>query len=465
MLFLPLHALGVVLYIIGHRVSATLIFFFFLTDGFQLIPYPEVLFNTYMGISKGIDLAFIYAFVLFLYGLWRYDDFLPKSLAAKLIFGYTGLLLLLSCISLFYYRIPVSEVLRTVRPFLLVYAYFPFRRLTSEQYEKVFLALWWITLGLGVLFILQSITGFPILSNANSGGTVGIFTRFYNFPIYCWLFAFVSIFHPFPRDWRWRYLGITVCSMVVILGFSRAALAQYAAVILFGWLLTRMSLRRILWIGIPTAIVAGGLFVVALGAIQGGRTMADFQRIMEGEIVETVEAEATAEFSIEEDNTLLFRLSTLFERFLDVVSTPQSIVWGKGLSAESSPYTESNFSYYLGLSNPDTGGILQVYNPDISWPSLLLRYGIVGTIIYLTGFFLLMGSFLYRSKALFLYGLMLLFNSIASECLYWFTFILPLFIFFDRGVPSPVSGGGIIRKDAEIGSIAGGCESPLVKGT
>ena len=141
MLFIPLLILAIILYVIGHRVSSVLIFFFFCLNGFQIVPYPDVLFNTHLGISKPTDFAFLYVLFLCFYGLNRYRDFLPRNLLTRLIGYYTLLLLVLMGVSLFYYHVPASEVVRTIRPYFLVYAYFPLRRLTYEHYNKVVYAL------------------------------------------------------------------------------------------------------------------------------------------------------------------------------------------------------------------------------------------------------------------------------------------------------------------------------------
>ena len=229
MLFIPLLILAIILYVIGHRVSSVLIFFFFCLNGFQIVPYPDVLFNTHLGISKPTDFAFLYVLFLCFYGLNRYRDFLPRNLLTRLIGYYTLLLLVLMGISLFYYHVPASEVVRTIRPYFLVYAYFPLRRLTYEQYNKVVYALWIITLVQSVLFVLQAATKLPFLADQYGGGPGDfIFYRYYNYPKLLYLAAYLSIFGGYPfHSPLLRKVGIALFSFVVYLTFSRAALAEY----------------------------------------------------------------------------------------------------------------------------------------------------------------------------------------------------------------------------------------------
>lgn len=456
MLFIPLLILGIVLYLIGRRVSSALIFFFFCLDGYQIVPYPDVLFNTYLGISKSHDFALLYALVLFFYGLYRYKDFVPRNLLTRLIGWYTLLLFALIGFSLFYYHIPVSEVLRTIRPYFLVYAYFPLRRLTYDQYSKVIHALWMITLFQSVLFIIQSILGIPLLNNAQ-GGYVSefIFHRYYNYPKLLYLAAYLSWFARYPfYSSLLRRFALAVFSLAVYLTFSRAALAEYLFLVAVGYVIRMggLSRWRMLLIGIPVFLLSVSALAFVMLKQQGGRTFTDIQSVMAGDFVEVAQSEAGAEFSIEADATFIFRMALACERFLDVVSTPASFVLGRGLSAEGSAYTRTNFNYYIGLTSLQTGEVFQLDTSDISWSVLFLRYGIVGTVLYVVGFFVLASYFLRSRKrlaslygtdatvpppyplglALFLFMMMIFLNSLVSDSLYTITYYLPVLFFFDR---------------------------------
>lgn len=450
MLFLPLLLLGLVLYVIGHRVSATLIFLFFCFNGFQMVPYPEVFFNTYLGISKGIDFAFIQLLGMSFYGILRYDDFFPKNFLSRLLLYYAFLLVTCVGISLFYYHIPLSEVIRTLRPFLLLYAYFPLRRLTWEQFLKVVYALGIITVFQTFLYIFQSVSDIPLLNEAVSAGQYGIFTRFYNLPKLLFLYAFLSLYAHYPGK---RFLCVPLAilfSFAVYLFFSRAALLEYLFCIFLGYLL--MYVKRTKYVAYAALLLGIGLILmggVLMSGIQGGRTLTDIQNVMGGEFVEVAEAEVSGEFVIDEGGTFLFRAALAYERFADVCSTMVGTLFGLGFSSESSAYTEANFDYYLGLTNPDTGGVMQLYSPDISWPNLFLRYGVLGTLLYVLGYFALAFRFLssrLRLDAsfpsygvpLFVFMIMLFLNSLVSDILYIPTPVIPLLLMYDFVCEKPV---------------------------
>ena len=66
-LFILLLIIAIVLYISDKKIISSIIFFFFLFDSFQLIP------EEWVGL-KTLDLAIIYICVLFIYGLFQYDN-------------------------------------------------------------------------------------------------------------------------------------------------------------------------------------------------------------------------------------------------------------------------------------------------------------------------------------------------------------------------------------------------------
>ena len=104
--------------------------------------------------------------------------------------------------------------------------------------------------------------------------------------------------------------------------------------------------------------------------------------------------------------------------------------------AEESNYTNKKFDFIVGLENEKTGEIVQLETSDIAWSNLIIRYGIIGTLIYLTIYISIM-IFYYKHRKVryalstFLYLLLLLFTSITSNQLYYvYMLVFPL-MFFD----------------------------------
>ncbi len=436
MLFIPLLLLGIILYIIGHRVSSVLIFLFFLFGGFQVV--PEFLFETYIGISKGIDFAFVYTIVLFFFGIFHFDDFIPINPLSKAILGYILLLLICIGVSIGYYSIPLSEILRTTRSFFIILSYFLIRRLDPTQFKKIVYALFYITAFQCILFILQSVSGTPILTAASQGGSVGIFSRFYNYPHLLYFLFFLSIFSPLlTKQQKWWI--IPLLSFAIILSFSRSAIVVIIMLVLLGYLLQLKDKKRFLRL-IPVFLLILPLIGAVVFKQMQGRTLTDLQSVMAGEFMEVVDSDKSVDEEIEDGSTMIFRLALFFERYVDIIDSKLSIVIGKGLSVEGSPYTMAHFNYRIGLTVGDSqklydGYIAQLNSPDISWSNLILRYGIVGTVIYMVGFFYFSIP-IFRKKTIYsipflLYFSFMLMNSFSSDILFMIVNFAPFLLFFD----------------------------------
>ena len=157
LLFFIFLILGIVLYLMGKRVTSVLIFFFFLLKGFQII--PEEYF-----VLKSADYAVIYVSILFIWGCIKYNDFIPKNKITLLIAIYLSFILFEMSLSRLYYHIPWNEIIRTSRQHVLVLSYFIFRRLDKTEISYILKVLFYVVLIQCCLFIIQVFTGLPILT-------------------------------------------------------------------------------------------------------------------------------------------------------------------------------------------------------------------------------------------------------------------------------------------------------------
>ena len=78
-----------------------------------------------------------------------------------------------------------------------------------------------------------------------------------------------------------------------------------------------------------------------------------------------------------------FGQSHFFERYMEVTETTIGTLWGLGFMAEGSRYTDNHFNFIIGLPNVQNEGTIQVDTSDIAWSIFIIRYGILGTFIYL----------------------------------------------------------------------------------
>jgi hypothetical protein len=96
-------------------------------------------------------------------------------------------------------------------------------------------------------------------------------------------------------------------------------------------------------------------------------------------------------------STFTFRLALLFERNQYLLEHPKSMFIGAGLLAEDSKQVNQMFDFQIGLADIVTNQTMQLDSPDISYSSLLLRMGYLGTLLYLSLFIYLM-VFFYKHK-------------------------------------------------------------------
>lgn len=378
-----------------------------------------------------MDFAFLYTVILFVYGLLRYPDFIPHNPASKILLGYFILVCVCMGASFFYYHIPIAEIIRTSRGFFVIFSYFVIRRITQEQFTKILYALFFITLFLCVLFALQAFTGVPLLQNALEGEGVGFIHRFYNSPsLLLYPFVFILIFSESLKT-KYRKWPTILLIVSVFLPLSRSAVLIFLFLLIVGALLQIGDLKRLARYSPIILVLLIPILALTLHQLQG-RTMVDIQKVLDGDFIDVVETDEV--YEMDGESTMLFRMALLFERMVDIADEPQSIIFGKGLCMDGTPYTQSHFNYSLGLDDEATGEVAQLYSPDISWSNLFLRYGFLGTAVFLFGIFYLM-SVISKTKSAYsipvlIFLLQLIMNSFTSDILFSITsFVLPFFLF------------------------------------
>ncbi len=431
MLLIPLLILGIILYVIGNRVSSALIFFFFLFDGFQVV--PEMLFETHLGISKSIDFAFIYILILFIYGFIKYDDYIPVNRISKLIAIYLSLIIICIGVSLFYYHINLVDILRTSRSYFLVLCYFVLRRLEKEKSDKLLKILFSIVIFQCCLFIIQAFTDIALLTGADSGGRSGIITRFYNVPLMLYFFVFYAIFNN-PYIGVLKIVTTIIPSITMFLPLSRSLMMAFILSVLIGISIRIGGIKRIMKY-IPLLLIIIVPILLFTAKIAGGRTITDINNVINGEFIDLDD-----DFVMDEESTFVFRMAHFFERFMDVTESKMGMVFGAGFMTEDSEYTYRNFDYQIGLPDENTGNTVQLDTSDISWSNFILRYGIVGSLVYLLCYMILFRSFksIKNSLALsvILYLILLFFISFTSDLFYQLRYLVLPLVVFDFAVHS-----------------------------
>ena len=426
MLFIPILIVSIILYLSGKRILSTILFFFFLFDGFQII--PEKFFETGMGISKSTDFALLYIIILFIYGIINTKDFIPINKLALLLGGYLLFIVCLIGISYYTYHIPFVEIIRTSRYYLFALSYFVLRRLTKEEISSILKILFCIVIFQSILFTIQGFTGIALLIGAESHKSAKLITRFYNSPLMLYFFVFYGIFNN-PFTGKYKYISALICIVCVYMPLHRSLTISFILILILGLFLKMGKIKQFINY-LPMLLLCVIPLVAVMGAQLASRTMNDINSVTTGEFVDIEEIE------LGEESTLLFRIAHFYERYMHILEKPIETAFGSGLMAEESNYTNKKFEFIVGLENEKTGEIVQLETSDIAWSNLIIRYGIIGTLIYLTIYISIM-IFYYKHRKVryalstFLYLLLLLFTSITSNQLYYvYMLVFPL-MFFD----------------------------------
>ncbi|MBO5721166.1 MAG: hypothetical protein J6R61_06565 [Bacteroidales bacterium] len=369
----------------GKRVLSTLTFFGFLTSGYQLIPaeifaYPISL--------KPTDYAIVYlvgviAMEYFAGKRKELIDVLPKFTIIFLLF-----IAVAAGISIFIHHIPISEVVRNTRSYFLLLTPVLYYTLSKEELQRVLKFLLSITIFTSILYILQPILNIPILQGHYTEGKsefMGLIeiARFYNTPIYLYFFFFYAFYNT-DMSSKNRLISIIIMALPIILCMHRSLLMAIIMVILFNQF--REKIKKIY----PILIVLIVALIPFFGAIQGNVLDTKIAQDIIGSVEVTPEDFVPGEL---EGATFTFRVLHFLERIYYASQEWLHLFFGLGFMSEGSDYTINNFDFIVGLENDETGFVNQVDTSDIAWSVFVIRFGIIGTVLYLIYYFALMKFF------------------------------------------------------------------------
>lgn len=389
MLFIPILVVAIVLYMCGQRVISLLMFFFFLFNGFQIV--PEEMFETAFGFSKPLDFAFFYVISLFVWGCFFYHDYIPMNKMTLLISVYLSMILCLIVISKFILGIGWGEIIRTSRYFFLILSYFVLRRCTRTEIDFVLKVLLVIVFFQCILFILQAFTGIALLTGAEDSNKSGqLITRFYNLPKMIYFLLFYIIFAKPIKGSLW-YVISGVMLVTIFLPMHRSMSMVVILALLLGVFLNMKNIKQLIRY-IPYFLIVFIPLTVVFLAQMSSKTLADLQSVQKGEFIEVEDVE------LDSESTFLFRMAHFYERFQFAQDKPLYRYFGFGLMTEDAAYTSKKFDFVIGLDNEETGAVSQLDTSDISWSLFVVRYGFVGTLVYLSIFFILCYHFFKHRK-------------------------------------------------------------------
>ncbi len=174
-----------------------------------------------------------------------------------------------------------------------------------------------------------------------------------------------------------RVLYIFILLLPTFLSFHRSNIAAVALSLVAVLFLYQDSFaakfKKIILIGILSIPI--GLLLINMINDRGGSS--DVASVLNGEYVDIDYVEEL------QGNTFSFRIAHLYERYMYVAGNTVKHLFGAGFVHEDSFYVRQNFDFIIGLRDETTGEIIQIDTSDISWSVLILRFGIIGTLLYL----------------------------------------------------------------------------------
>ena len=380
MIFVPVLIFSIIEYFIGKRVISLLIFFFFLTNGFQLV--PESLFE--IGpISKPIDFAVLYVVIIsFVNCISTRIPFriqFDKVLKSLLAFG--GFFCVILFVNIYLFHVPLVEIARTGRPFLLLLAFGVFYKLNTEEIDKLKRILFCVSIFLSLLFISQIIFKVVLLTGYVGGGkmTLGGITisRLYNQPLLNYYFLFYAIYSN-PWEGKWKKISQVILIISFLLPMHRGFLLSFIIVILVGNLLISRSVSKLL-----RTVTILSFFVLVLSPFLIDLFTKNNVATSQEEIVEIlVEGFLDFDKSVAETNTIYYRLAHLYERISIVSSNAIYSIFGIGFMTDDSPLA-ANFDIIVGHYSYEREEWVLFTNLDIAWSTMFIRLGFLGTLVYL----------------------------------------------------------------------------------
>ena len=391
MLFAGLVLFSIFLYIRGYKISALIIFFFFLTNGFNLIPDEIVDLGT--PLTKSTDYAFFILLGMLTIELVFHFKEIKIDLFVKLLIVFFSYLFLCILYNRFVLGISFGEIIRTVRFLFFWLAYFVLRSMDEKQLHNLLKCLFAITVFISILYICQIFVGDNILVEMATSKTsiLGVtIKRFYNQPIMLHFMVFMAIYNN-PIKGKFRTLSVIILIFALLGAFHRSHIGFFILSIVLGFLLKLPRLKRsqiLMFFAIVSlfaTIFLGNRFVKS-------RTFIDIKTVMNGNV-----ADVDIDMTELENATFTFRMAHLFERNEYVKKNPKTMLFGGGLLPEDSRKVEKLFDFKVGVIEDLTSEKTQLDTSDISYSFLLIRFGYLGTVLFL-GLYFYLAYYFYKNR-------------------------------------------------------------------
>lgn len=385
------------------------IYIFFITDAFLIN-----IFKT--NIIKSEDFALVLVVLLSIWGFLSNRNFfsIKNDFIAKLFLVWMTFYLLEFCITVISNAETFGFALKVVRKEFLLLSYFVFRNYSYQSLIKTFKAVFVITFFVNILFVIQFFTSYPLLSSAmNFKGGIAGFPRIHLVPAFNIVFLLYAFITQYKFKLKIPFIFLSL--LVQFMSMNRTPIFSLAIVLIIYFIVER-DLKKIITI----AVIGFLLFPVSSFFLEA-RTQGNSSSLED--IKSAFSMNSVNDYS-NDLGTFSFRIAMLLERIDYLEKRPQYALLGVGCLHEDSPISQKAFNFQITPYKADESGnyvIRQnIDTADIMWTPVLLRYGIVGVILYIILIYSSITNFFkYRNESdvymlAFLYLIFLLISSFSS---------------------------------------------------
>lgn len=416
-MFLIITLIGIYFYLKGDKYKGLLIFLFLLTDGFQFIPEPLML----LGLNLyGKDYALVFTIVIFFSYLITLKIVFPHK--TIVFFGLVLLLLYLVVafyVDLSFYNPSFKGFLLIARVNLFLLAYFWMSKINQRLFERLFRFILILTIIQSILCLIQIPLGIRLLTMGGISKFVDLgfsWIRYTNTPYFILPCLFITLMDKKIKVPYKSYI-IILFLLTLLFTLTRTIILglvfTFALAILLGFF--KNQKKVVFWM---TA-----MFILTLPVI-GARLLSSTEDIKT----------AVSEDPISQGSNMTFayRIFHATERYLYINQDLKHEIFGIGFIHEKEFPKDTFLLGHKDENNMTT----QLEQDDISWSNLFLRFGIVGTIIYVFFFITFCISFFRAryssiSTASFMFMIMSFVLTFANGRFSQADFfIIPMFLFF-----------------------------------
>ena len=372
-IFVPI---TILLYFFSNRQSAIVLIFAFWSSFYGIA--DDSLF-----LIKPQDCATICIIFILSIELFRNKWIRPANAVVHYILVFFAFIAIISFVGYFVHGDSIADISKGARRFAPLLSIFLFRKIKPSELKIALIWIMFLTGFQSLLYVLQPLLELHLLANpaVSTGGIFGL-NRYYNTPQFIIPVLFYGLY---MRKTLYNAMIFSLSFMTVVLSGSRGALFSVIEAGIIVRYFTQVTLKKL------TKLL---LLILTIGLIAVPRLSDKVFENSTSDLHGLMNSLKTGNFELDysayENATLSFRFAMLSERIAYLIQNPFELFFGVGFMHEYSENT-SKFDFKLGTVCPECPtGNTTIESVDISWLTLFMRIGLLGTILYLAIVFVIL---------------------------------------------------------------------------